>query len=244
MFPVTVIARLRTPFGAIAALLVSVVAVAPGCERMPLTAPSGTFITLVPSAASVPVDGSAEITAILIEGGFTPPSGDDPGQILPGAGTPVHNGTVVTFLTTLGRIEPVEAKTQNGRVTVRLIADGRAGTAVITAISGPASQTLELPIGTSTADRVEVTATPQALPSGGGESTIRARVIDIAGNGLSGVSVSFQATTGTVAPSSAVTNTSGTASATLSTTTASEVTASAVGPSGIVSARVTVNVAS
>lgn len=243
MFPLTVTTR-RVPAAAIAALLVSVVAIAPSCERMPLTAPSGTFITLVPSASSIPVDGATDITAILIEGGFEPPSGNEPGQITPGVGTPVHNGTVVTFLTTLGRIEPVEGKTQNGRVTVRLIADGRAGTAVITAISGPASQTLELPIGTSTADRVEVTATPTTLPTGGGESTIRARVIDIAGNGLSGVSVSFQATTGNIAPSSAVTNTAGTATATLSTTTASEVTASTIGPTGTVSAKVTVTVAS
>jgi hypothetical protein len=229
---------------AIAALLVCVLAIAPGCERMPLTAPSGTFITLIPSSAAVAVDGSAEITAILIEGGFTPPSGDNPGQITPGVGTPVHNGTVVTFLTTLGRIEPAEARTTNGRVTVRIFGDGRSGTATITAISGPASQTLELPIGTSSADRIEASANPQTLPAGGGQSTIQARVIDLQGNALSGVNVSFTATAGTVSPSSAATNTAGRASATLDTTATSEVTVSAVGPEGVVSARVTVTVAS
>jgi hypothetical protein len=41
-----------------------------------------------------------------------------------------------------------------------------------------------------------------------------------------------------------VTNTAGTATATLSTTTASEVTASTIGPTGTVSAKITVNVAS
>jgi hypothetical protein len=212
------------------------------CERMPLTAPSGTFITLLASSGSIPADGSAEITAILTEGGFTP--GDDGNTVTPGVGTPVHNGTVVTFFTTLGRIEPTEAGTQGGKVTVRIFGDGRSGTAKITAISGPASQTLELAIGTSTADRVSATASPSSLPAGGGESTIQARVIDIAGNSLSGVTVSFAATAGTIAPSSAATNASGTATATLDTTATSEVTVSTVGPAGTISAKVTVTVAS
>ena len=212
---------------------------------MPLTAPSGTFMTLLASSASIPVDGSADITAILTEGGFTP--ADDPntgGSVTPGVGTPVHNGTVVTFFTTLGRIAPTEAGTQGGKVTVRIFGDGRSGTARITAVSGPASQTLELAIGTSTADRISATASPQTLPAGGGQSTIQARVIDVAGNGLSGVTVSFQATAGNIAPSSAATNTSGTATATLNTTAASEVTVSTVGPTGTVSAKVTVTVSS
>ena len=214
------------------------------CEKMPLTAPSGTFITLLSSSGTIGVDGSAEITAILTEGGFTP--SDDPnqgGSVTPGVGTPVHNGTVVTFFTTLGRIDPVEASTRGGKVTVRIFGDGRAGTAVITAVSGPASQTLELAIGTSSADRVSVTARPTTLPAGGGQSTIEARVIDIAGNALSGVTVSFQATAGSIAPS-ALTNTSGTATATLQTTASSEVTASTIGPEGVVSAKITVTVAS
>ena len=215
------------------------------CEKMPLTAPSGTFITLLASSGSIGVDGSAEITAILTEGGFTP--SDDPnqgGSVTPGVGTPVHNGTVVTFFTTLGRIDPTEASTRGGKVTVRIFGDGRSGTAKITAVSGPASQTLELAIGTSTADRVSITARPTSLPAGGGQSTIEARVIDIAGNALSGVTVSFQATAGSIVPSSTTTNTSGTATATLDTTAASEVTASTIGPEGVVSAKVTVNVAS
>ena len=33
-----------------------------------------------------------------------------------GAGTPVQNGTLVTFTTTIGRIEPSEARTSNGQV--------------------------------------------------------------------------------------------------------------------------------
>ena len=244
MLPTTLaIARRRSTV--LAAATLAAVLASPACERGPLLAPSGTFITLIPSAATVPVDGSAEITAILIEGGFTPPTDPDTsGSITPGVGTPVHNGTVVNFLTTLGRIEPAEARTQNGRVTVRLFGDGRSGTATITAFSGPASQTLEIAIGTSSADRIEASASPQTLPSGGGQSTIRARVIDLQGNALSGVNVSFTATTGNIAPSSAATNTSGTATATLNTTTASEVTVSAIGPEGLVSAKVTVNVAS
>jgi hypothetical protein len=230
----------RTFAAAIMTLLVAFGSLS--CERMPLTAPSGTFITLLASSAAIGVDGSADITAILTEGGMTP-TDPDSGSITPGAGTPVHNGTVVTFFTTLGRITPNEAGTQGGKVTVRLVGDGRAGTAKITAVSGPASQTLELAIGTSTADRVSVTASPSSLPAGGGQSAIEARVIDVSGNALSGVTVNFQATAGSIAPSSATTNTNGRATTTLTTTAASEVTAGTLGPTGSVTAKVTVSVA-
>ena len=114
------------------------------CDRVPLTAPSGTAITLIAMADTVPADGSVEILAILIEGGLG--TGNNP-DVEPGVGTPVHDGTVVTFTTSLGRIDPVEARTREGRVTVRLIGDGRSGTAVVTAISGAAIGSIEIPVG-------------------------------------------------------------------------------------------------
>lgn len=83
----------------------------------PLFAPSGSTVTLVATANSVQANGSMDLVAVVIES----------------AGTGVHDGTTVTFLTTLGRIEPAEALTKNGRATVRFIADGRSGTATITA---------------------------------------------------------------------------------------------------------------
>jgi len=56
-----------------------------------------------------------------------------------GAGTPVQNGTLITFTTTIGRIEPSDARTHNGQVTVKLITSGTSGLATITAYSGGAS---------------------------------------------------------------------------------------------------------
>lgn len=127
-----------------AAACVAVASLAGACDRVPLTAPSGTAITLIATANSLPADGSMDVIAVLIEGGIG--GGNNPG-VEPGVGTTVHDGTVVTFTTTLGRIEPVEARTKDGRVTVRLVGDGRTGTAVVTAISGPAIGSIEIAVG-------------------------------------------------------------------------------------------------
>ena len=135
--------RLGTTF-----LVASLVALgAMACDKVPLTAPAGTVITLVSSTNVLPINGSTEVIAVLIENGTT---GTGTGTGTGGsssAGTPVHNGTLVTFTTSLGRIEPAEAHTVNGRVSVVLLADGRSGTATITAFSGSASETLEVKIG-------------------------------------------------------------------------------------------------
>ena len=125
--------------------LVLAIAAGASCENMPLTAPSGSTITLIPSANSLPPNGEMDIIALVLEGQF---GGDDDPT---GAGTPVHNGTVVNFATTLGRVEPERGETRDGRVTVRFIADDRTGTAVVTAYSGPAIATLDVVIGTETA---------------------------------------------------------------------------------------------
>jgi len=130
--------------------IVSLVTFAASCDNMPLTAPSGSAITLL-GASNIPVDGSTEITALVIEGG-TGQTGNET-TVLPGVGTPVHNGTVVSFRTTLGRIEPSERTTEDGRAVAILIADGRTGTAKVTAFSGPVSKTLDVTIGTVTGSR-------------------------------------------------------------------------------------------
>jgi hypothetical protein len=76
---------------------------ASACEKVPLLAPSGSTLTLTSSATAVPTNGTAQIIAQVIE-----PSG-----------TPPHSGTHISFLTTLGTIEPAEAETDiNGRATV------------------------------------------------------------------------------------------------------------------------------
>jgi len=162
-------------------LMLASVILAGACNKVPLVAPSGTVITVLSTTNSVAANGSTDIVAVLIESGTT--STTTTATTAPaGAGNTVHDGTLVTFTTTLGRIEPPEARTTNGRVTVKLIADGRSGIATITAFSGGASNNLlKVNVGSAAAARVTVTANPQTLPAAGGTTTITAGVQSLYG---------------------------------------------------------------
>jgi hypothetical protein len=221
------------PIRVLFALIVSSAAiVSASCDKMPLTAPAGSAITLSVSTNILPVNGSVDILAVVLEGALGTGTANQPGQTQAGVGTPVHNGTLVTFTTTLGRIEPAEAQTEAGRAKVKLIADGRSGTATVTAISGAARATADVRIGAAGAARIAVTASPQALPATGGPSTITARVEDQQGNGLLGVPVSFSTNAGTLSATNVITDANGVATTTLTTNAAATVTASAGGGSG------------
>src|SRR3954451_13305350 len=212
--------------------------VASSCDKVPLLAPTGTVITLFPGASTVPVDGNVEIIATVIENGVASasPSTGTPGTGTPGAGTtapttttttagagtPVQNGTLVSFTTTIGRIEPSEARTTNGQVRVRFFPGNQSGTATITAFSGGASGKLEnLKVGSAAAERLIVSASPQTLPAGGGNATITARVEDVSGAGLPGIPVTFTADNGSLNPVTATTDSSGVATSMLTATNAS-----------------------
>jgi hypothetical protein len=226
---------------------IAILASAVGCDKVPLLAPTGSVISLFATATTVPVNGETEIIANVIENGVaaTPPTtpgtgngNGTPGTTTPGtttttnagAGTPVQNGTLVSFTTTIGRIEPSEARTTNGQVRVKFIAAGQSGTATITAFSGGASGRLEnLRVGAAGAERVLVTASPQTLAPSGGTTTIVARVEDASGSGLPGLPVTFSTDAGTFSSSSALTDSSGNATTTLSTTRAAKVTANVAG---------------
>jgi hypothetical protein len=211
-------ARLTLP-AVVLSTLIGLALAAAGCVKTPLVAPSGTVITLIPTTNVLPVNGSADIIALLIEQGTTttPPAGGGTPAATPASGVPVHNGTVVTFTTTLGKVEPAEAKTNAGQVTVKLLADGRSGVATITAYSGGATKTLTLNIGSAAATRISVTANPQSLPASGGTSTIAATVGDQQGNPIAGVTVTFSTTAGTIGQTSAVTDANGIATTTITT---------------------------
>lgn len=205
-------ARLRAAFALLATTLA-----ATACDKVPLTAPTESTITLFATATSVSPNGSTDIVATVIEQ----------------AGTAVQNGTVVSFTTTLGRIEPAEARTQNGKVTVKLTADGRSGVAQVTAFSGgAASEKLELPIGSAAAETVTVRAEPARLSPGGGSAQIVALVRDLAGNALTGASVAFSASAGTMSNGVVQTDINGEARSTLTTSRETTVTATVGAKSG------------
>src|SRR5438445_5991951 len=113
MFSVLMVTRFRflkiLGFG----LLSAIATVA--CQKVPLLAPSGSTITLTAAATALPLNGSAQIIAQLLEAGGTPP----------------QDGTLVVFTTSLGSIQPAEAQTSGGRVTVTFNAGPASGTATI-----------------------------------------------------------------------------------------------------------------
>ena len=207
------------------------------CDKVPLLAPAGTVITLFPAGSFVPANGQIQIVATVIEQGTAPSGGTGNGgggttttTSTPGSGTPVHNGTLVSFTTTIGRIEPREARTNNGQVTVTFYADGQSGAATITAFSGGASGKLEnLAVGTAAIDKVLLTVSPQTLPPSGGTATVQARAENAAGVPLSGLTVSFSTDNGNLSSTSVVTDANGIATTVLNTTRQAKVTANVAG---------------
>jgi hypothetical protein len=185
------------------------------CDKMPLAAPTESTITLYAASTTVGINGAVDITATVIES----------------AGTPVQNGTVVTFTTTLGTIEPLEARTNNGKATVKLLAGTRSGTAEVRAFSGGAASAdaLKITVGAAAAGKVELLANPSALPASGGVVQLTAVVSDASGNRLSLVPVTFTTDAGVLAATSSTTDANGEARSALQTTAKARVTASVVG---------------
>jgi Bacterial Ig-like domain (group 1)/PKD domain len=195
-------------------LTAAVAVVTVACERVPLLAPSGSTITLTAPVTALPVNGSADLIA----------------QVIEPAGTPPHQGTHITFLSTLGTVVPPEAETDiNGMVRVRFEAGNSNGTATITASSGGATTgtagAIKIAVGTAAVGRVTVSATPASVPSNGGSTTIAADVFDINGNALNSAPVSFSTTAGALSAVLVTTNASGRATTTLTTSQQATVTA-------------------
>lgn len=205
---------LITRLFAVAALTVAVVV---ACDRVPLTSPTGSTISLSIDKNILPLNGQATVRAVVTES----------------AGTPVHNGTTVTFQPSIGRTDPVEAQTVNGIATVTFLAGAVSGTGFIHAFSGGArtgsgnasSGGVEVRIGAAAAGGISVSATPPSVSQSGGTVTISALVMDPSNNPLPGVSVLFTASTGTLSSTTALSDSNGIARTQLATSQTSTVTA-------------------
>ncbi len=199
------------------AVVTCVVVVA--CERVPLTAPTSSTISVTVDQTTLPLNGQATVRAIVIESG----------------GTPVHNGTQVVFSTTLGSFHPAEANTVNGVATSRFSAGGISGTTTINAYSGGASTGsgnssgggVEVKIGAAAAGSLAVVATPPSISQSGGVVTVSALVLDASNNPLPGVTVLFTSTAGTLSATTALSGADGIARTTLNTNTTATVRATA-----------------
>ena len=165
------------------------------CERVPLLAPTGSAVTLSINTTNVPINGTAQLTAVVIEAGGTAP----------------QNGTQVTFLTTLGTIEPADALTQNGRATATFRAGNRIGTAQIRALSGDAeTEAAEITVGAG-----EGTIALRIESRSGNATVIVATVLDSEGNTVPGAPVTFSADAGTLSVGTTTANSVGEARTTL-----------------------------
>ena len=215
MVMVLMISRLRHVSAGIA-LLAGSALLTVACEKVPLLAPSGSTITLTALATALPSNGTTDIIAQVIEAGGSPP----------------HSGTLITFTTNLGTVQPSSAETDlSGRVTVKYVAGSGSGTATIVAISGGVSASgtnaIKIAIGSSAVGGLTLSANPTSLSANGGTTTITANVNDGGGNTLPGVPVSFSTDNGALATSVVTSDANGRAQTTLTTSRTAKVTATA-----------------
>ncbi len=203
----------------IAALVALIfIPIAAACDKVALLAPTDSVITLSINTTTLPVNGTAEVFATVIE-----PSG-----------TPVHDGTVVTFTSTVGVMEPREARTEGGIARATFRANGQSGTARITAFSGGArvDEPLEVLVGGAAANAVTVRTEPTSVPATGGTVEVIAVVVDVSGNPLPGAPVVFTANNGVLSSNSAVTDAGGQARVSLTTSRETTVRAAVAGKEG------------
>lgn len=200
------------------ALAVLTVALVVACDRVPLTSPTGSTISLSIDKSVLPINGQATVTAVVTET----------------SGTAVHNGTTVTFQSSLGRTDPIEAQTVNGKAVVTFLAGTISGTASIQAFSGGArtsgngsSGGIEVRIGTAGADRIGIRTEPNNIPVSGGTVVVIASLFDAGGNPIINTPLTFTSDFGTLSSNSATTDTNGEARVSLTTNRTTTITVTA-----------------
>ena len=188
---------------------------AASCSKAALLAPTASTLQLLVGRGTVGLNSTVTVTALVFES----------------SGTPVHDGTLVSFFTTLGTLTPAQATTTNGQATVQLVTGTESGVAEITAVSGPAklASTVKVNVGAAAVARVDLSASPLSLPSVGGQAVVTAIVSDASGNRLAGILVTFITTAGSFDAISVSTDGNGQAQVRLTTLLKATVTASAAG---------------
>jgi PKD domain/Bacterial Ig-like domain (group 1) len=201
------------------------------CDKVPLLAPTGSAITLSANASTVPTNGTVGLTAFVTES----------------SGTPVQNGTMVRFTTTLGTVTPADAQTNNGVAVTTFNAGANSGVATIHAVSGgaaggsgstnggtgsttttsTATNVVTITVGVAAVKTITVNASPTSVGPNGGSVAVTASVLDPNGGSLAGIPVTFSADHGGVDPGVVTTNASGQATTTLTTSAETKVTATA-----------------
>ena len=160
-----------SPGGCAAAAL----AVLTGCAGVLFTAPVGSSITVFVNPGFVPAHGGvAVVSALVVEP----------------TGTPVSDGTVVQFITSLGRIDR-EGRTRDGVARVNFVSDSRSGLAEILAFSGNATGEGEVTVGNANVSQILLRAEPPRITVSNSTHVI-ATVFDERGNPVANVPVFFR----------------------------------------------------
>lgn len=187
------------------------------CDRMALTAPTNSTVSVSTADLVLPTGGRTEVTAFVAES----------------SGNPVQNGTVVRFTTTLGRLAPDEVQTRNGLAVTTFLAGDISGEAEIKATSGTAAGSTATPnavkisIGAAAVTSLTLRANPGSVPARGGTSQIVATVLGATGRALPGINVNFATSRGTLSASGGVSDSAGEVRTALTTDREATVTASA-----------------
>lgn len=147
------------------------------CGQALLTAPVGSTLAISVNPPFIAANGDVAIVSVLA---------------LEPAGTPVPDGTVVQFFTTLGVIDE-QGKTNDGVARVNLRSDSRSGTAKVTVFSGPATTTADVIIGATRPARMVPVLIDARIDLSQGVSTARFKVtvLDSNGNPVASVPVRF-----------------------------------------------------
>jgi hypothetical protein len=167
----------RTPASGRAALSLLAITLS-SCGQAILSAPDGTTLQIFVNPLFIAANGDTAVVSVLAT---------------EKAGTPVPDGTVIQFFTTLGKIQE-QGKTNDGVARVNLISDTRSGTATVTATSGAASVKADnVVIGAPRVSRVSTQALDPIIDLRQGRSIagIKATVLDDKGNPIPGIVVRF-----------------------------------------------------
>jgi len=173
------IRRVSRGAAATAALFIALL-ISASCGQAILTAPTGSTFQIFVNPAFIAANGDTAVVSVLV---------------IEPAGTPVPDGTVVQFFTTLGKIQE-QGKTNDGVARVNLISDARSGTATVSATSGSDAKTATVVIGAPNVSLVKTQAIDPTIDLKQGKSiaSVRATVLDKDGNPIPGVTVRFTVT--------------------------------------------------
>jgi hypothetical protein len=165
------------------ALAVSALIGLSACDKANPVAPEGTVLTITATPSQISPSGSSTIQVFALK-----PNG-----------TPVNPGTQIRLTTDLGTVTPIVEADSSGVAIGTLEADGRVGTATVTARAGAVVEGVSTTVQVGQpATSITLQASPGQVPADGGTVGLLATVRDQTGEPVADVAVNFQTEVGTL----------------------------------------------